>query len=174
MLHLARMSLMASKQSWASLKSSSPTAAHNWRTKRDRHELAFPFAALCHPATPLAMIELNCSADHACVTSARRWSIMAQREKLTEKLVRVAEPRAGIYQVFDEDVRGFSMRIFTSGSRHFTLDYRVKGRQRRADGRNGRSQPRANRPRRCAASMTMAVILWASGKPGWSPPASPI
>ncbi len=56
---------------------------------------------------------------------------MAQREKLTEKLVRAAEPRPGIYQVFDEDVRGFSLRIFSSGSRHFALDYRVKGRQRR-------------------------------------------
>ena len=56
---------------------------------------------------------------------------MAQREKLTEKLVRAAEPRAGIYQVFDEDVRGFSLRVFTSGSRNFTLDYRVKGHQRR-------------------------------------------
>ena len=56
---------------------------------------------------------------------------MAQREKLTEKLVRVAEPRAGIYQVFDEDVRGLALRVFSSGSRHFTLDYRVKGRQRR-------------------------------------------
>jgi hypothetical protein len=77
------------------------------------------------------MFELNCSADHACVTSTKRWSIMAQREKLTEKLVRAAEPRAGIYQVFDEDVRGFSLRIFSSGSRHFALDYRVKGRQRR-------------------------------------------
>ena len=56
---------------------------------------------------------------------------MAQREKLTEKLVKAAEPRAGIYQVFDEDVRGFSLRVFTSGSRNFTLDYRIKGRQRR-------------------------------------------
>jgi len=34
-------------------------------------------------------------------------------------------------RIFDEDVRGFSLRIFISGSRHFTLDYRVKGRQRR-------------------------------------------
>ena len=74
---------------------------------------------------PLAMFELNCSADHACVTSAKGWSIMAQREKLTEKLVRAAEPRTGIYQVFDEDVRGFSLRIFSSGSRHLALDYRV-------------------------------------------------
>jgi hypothetical protein len=42
--------------------------------------------------------------------------IIAQREKLTEKLVRAAEPRAGIYQVFDEDVRGFSLRIFSEYS----------------------------------------------------------
>ncbi|WP_255330020.1 Arm DNA-binding domain-containing protein [Paracoccus albicereus] len=111
---------------------------------------------------------------------------MAQREKLTEKLVRAVEPRAGIYQVFDEDVRGFSLRIFSSGSRHFALDYRVKGRQRRftigrwpewtvtAAREQAKSRRRANKPRHCAASLTMAVTRWASGKPGWRPPASPI
>ena len=57
--------------------------------------------------------------------------IIAQREKLNEKLVKAAEPCAGIYQVFDEDVRGLARRVFSSGGRHFTLDYRVKGRQRR-------------------------------------------
>lgn len=56
---------------------------------------------------------------------------MAQREKLNERLVKAAEPRASIYQVFDEGVRGFSLRVFPSGSRHFNLDYRAKGRQRR-------------------------------------------
>jgi hypothetical protein len=39
---------------------------------------------------------------------------MAQREKLTEKLVRAAEPRPGIYQVFEallhnSDGEGFTL-----------------------------------------------------------------
>ena len=102
---------------------------------------------------------------------------MAQREKLTEKLVRVAEPRAGIYQVFDEDVRGLALRVFSSGSRHFTLDYRVKGRQRRFTiGRWPEWTVTAAREqaKRCAASLMMAVIRSASGNPGWRPLASQI
>ena len=35
------------------------------------------------------------------------------------------------YQIFDTDVRGFSITIYPSGNRAFTLDYRVGGRQRR-------------------------------------------
>jgi integrase len=35
------------------------------------------------------------------------------------------------YQVFDTEVRGFSIRILRSGSRTFALDYRFAGRQRR-------------------------------------------
>ena len=56
---------------------------------------------------------------------------MTQREKLNERFVKAAEPRPSIYQVFDECVRGFSLRVFPSGSRLFNLDYRAKGRQRR-------------------------------------------
>ena len=56
---------------------------------------------------------------------------MRNREKLTEKLVRAAEPRARSWQMFDADVLGLSICIYPSGSRSFMFDYRVSGRQRR-------------------------------------------
>lgn len=56
---------------------------------------------------------------------------MAVRVKLTEKLVRAAEPRARDYQIFDDEIRGFAAVIYPSGSRAFALSYRHQGRQRR-------------------------------------------
>ncbi len=34
-------------------------------------------------------------------------------------------------QIFDTEVRGFSLRVLSSGNRCFVLDYRYAGRQRR-------------------------------------------
>ena len=56
---------------------------------------------------------------------------MVNRLKLNEKNVRDAENLGRDYQIFDTDVRGFSITIYPSGNRAFTLDYRVGGRQRR-------------------------------------------
>lgn len=56
---------------------------------------------------------------------------MRKREKLTEKQVRAAEPRAKSWQLFDADVLGLSICIYPSGSRSFMFDYRSSGRQRR-------------------------------------------
>ena len=56
---------------------------------------------------------------------------MRNREKLTEKLVRAAEPRLKAWQIFDTDVLGLSICIYPSGSRSFMFDYRATGRQRR-------------------------------------------
>lgn len=56
---------------------------------------------------------------------------MVNRLKLNEKTVREAEKLGRDYQIFDTDVRGFSITIYTSGNRAFTLDYRISGRQRR-------------------------------------------
>ncbi len=56
---------------------------------------------------------------------------MANRLKLNEKTVRDAENLGRDYQIFDTDVRGFSITIYPSGNRAFTLDYRIAGRQRR-------------------------------------------
>lgn len=56
---------------------------------------------------------------------------MPVRVRLTEKLVRGAEPRGDDYQIFDEEVRGFALVVYPSGGRAFTLSYRISGRQRR-------------------------------------------
>ncbi len=57
---------------------------------------------------------------------------MPERTKLTEKVIRDAEPVTGRdYQIFDTEVRGFAACIYRGGGRAFTLDYRHAGRQRR-------------------------------------------
>jgi len=56
---------------------------------------------------------------------------MVNRLKLNEKNVREAANLGRDYQIFDTDVRGYSITIYPSGNRAFTLDYRVGGRQRR-------------------------------------------
>lgn len=57
---------------------------------------------------------------------------MVNRQKLTEKVLRDAEPAEGRdYQIFDTDVRGFAACIYRGGGRAFTFDYRYAGRQRR-------------------------------------------
>ena len=56
---------------------------------------------------------------------------MVNRLKLNDKMLRDAELRARPYQIFDTEVRGFSVTVHPSGARTFTLDYRVSGRQRR-------------------------------------------
>ena len=56
---------------------------------------------------------------------------MAKRERLTEKLIKAAEAGKESLQIFDEEVRGFAVRIRPTGGRVFTLDYRMNGRQRR-------------------------------------------
>ena len=57
---------------------------------------------------------------------------MVNRQKLTEAIVREAEPAEGRdYQIFDTEVRGFAVCIYRGGGRAFTLDYRYAGRHRR-------------------------------------------
>ena len=57
---------------------------------------------------------------------------MVNRLRLNDKTVREQVPEPGRHvQVFDTEVRGFSVRILSSGNRCFTLDYRFAGRQRR-------------------------------------------
>jgi len=57
---------------------------------------------------------------------------MARRLKLSEKLLRDAEPTEGrSYQIFDAEILGLAARVQSSGARAFTLDYRFAGRQRR-------------------------------------------
>lgn len=57
---------------------------------------------------------------------------MRNRLKLNEKEVRDLEADKGRdYQVFDSEITGFAIRVYRSGNKAFTLDYRINGRQRR-------------------------------------------
>ncbi|MGO4917101.1 Arm DNA-binding domain-containing protein [Pseudogemmobacter sp. W21_MBD1_M6] len=57
---------------------------------------------------------------------------MSNTLKLNGKIIREAEPVQGRdYLIFDTEVTGFAIRIYRSGSRSFTFDYRFNGRQRR-------------------------------------------
>ena len=57
---------------------------------------------------------------------------MVKRLKLSEKLLRDAEPCQGnSYQIFDTEILGLAAKVQSSGTRTFTLDYRYAGRQRR-------------------------------------------
>jgi integrase len=55
---------------------------------------------------------------------------MSDRHRLTEKLVKSAETRAAEYRLFDEEVRGFGLVVYPSGSRGFVLLYRFANRKR--------------------------------------------
>ena len=82
-------------------------------------------------STPCAMLCLIEARIHACVSITAEGKQMANRLKLNEKTVRDAPNLGRDYQIFDSDVRGFSLTIYPSGNRTFTLDYRTGGRQRR-------------------------------------------
>ena len=57
---------------------------------------------------------------------------MVKRLKLSEKVLRDAEPLEGnSHQIFDTEVIGLAAKVQSSGTRAFTLDYRFAGRQRR-------------------------------------------
>jgi integrase len=57
---------------------------------------------------------------------------MGKRLKLSEKVLRNAEPLEGnSHQIFDTEVIGLAAKVQSSGTRAFTLDYRFAGRQRR-------------------------------------------
>ena len=63
---------------------------------------------------------------------------MVKRLKLNEKTVREAANLGRDYQIFDTDVRGFSVTIYPSGNRAFTLDYAGHGlRHRHVEPRSG-------------------------------------
>ena len=56
---------------------------------------------------------------------------MNKRVKLSERMVKSAQPREKDYHIFDEEVRGLSLCVYKSGNRAFAFSYRFKGRQRR-------------------------------------------
>lgn len=53
-------------------------------------------------------------------------------ERITQKLIEKLEvPESGNTILYDEDVRGFGVRVTSNGVRSFILNYRINGRERR-------------------------------------------
>src|SRR5690242_6982041 len=53
-------------------------------------------------------------------------------ERITSKLTETLEaPENGNTIVYDEDVRGFGVRVTSNGVKSFILNYRINGRERR-------------------------------------------
>ncbi len=144
-----------------------PSSAENSR----KQGVARFWRPSCHPPPP------RHPGRHACLDSqakprlmsdARRTEAMPERIKLTEKVLRDAEPVPGRdYQIFDTDVRGFAACIYRGGGRAFTLDYRHAGRQRRMTfgaGRNGRCRRRGSGPRKLRRESDAGADPWASAR----------
>ena len=51
--------------------------------------------------------------------------------KLTKRVVDAAESRSKDYVIWDDDLPGFGLRVFTSGKRSYVIQYRQGGRSRR-------------------------------------------
>ena len=53
-------------------------------------------------------------------------------QRITEAVVRSLEPpQKGNRRVYDEDIKGFGIRITANGAKSFVLNYYVDGRERR-------------------------------------------
>lgn len=51
--------------------------------------------------------------------------------KITKWIVEAAEPREKDYLIWDDELPGFGVRIFSSGKRSYVIQYRTRGRSRR-------------------------------------------
>jgi hypothetical protein len=51
--------------------------------------------------------------------------------KLTKRIVEATESRAQDYFIWDDELPGFGLRVFTSGKRSYLIQYRAEGRTRR-------------------------------------------
>ena len=51
--------------------------------------------------------------------------------KLTKRAIDAAEAGAKDYVIWDDELPGFGLRVFTSGKRSYVLRYRSAGRSRR-------------------------------------------
>jgi integrase len=57
--------------------------------------------------------------------------VVFKRIRLSEKVVKAAKPKGDDWQLYDDEVRGLALVVYPSGTRAFTLSYRIAGRPRR-------------------------------------------
>ena len=51
--------------------------------------------------------------------------------KITKRVVETAEAREKDYVIWDDELPGFGLRVFSSGKRSYVIQYRIRGRSRR-------------------------------------------
>src|SRR5260370_17822367 len=51
--------------------------------------------------------------------------------KITKRVVEAAEAREKDYVIWDDELPGFGLRVFSSGKRSYVTQYRIRGRSRR-------------------------------------------
>jgi len=51
--------------------------------------------------------------------------------KITKRVVEAAEAREKDYLIWDDELPGFGLRVFSSGKRSYVIQYRIGGRSRR-------------------------------------------
>jgi hypothetical protein len=51
--------------------------------------------------------------------------------KITKRIVEAAEVREKDYLIWDDELPGFGLRVFSSGKRSYVIQYRTRGRSRR-------------------------------------------
>src|SRR5258708_8638828 len=51
--------------------------------------------------------------------------------KITKRIVEAADAREKDYLIWDDELPGFGLRVFSSGKRSYVIQYRTRGRSRR-------------------------------------------
>jgi hypothetical protein len=51
--------------------------------------------------------------------------------KIAKRIVEAADAREKDYLIWDDDLPGFGLRVFSSGKRSYVIQYRTRGRSRR-------------------------------------------
>jgi hypothetical protein len=51
--------------------------------------------------------------------------------KITKRVVEAADARGKDYLIWDDELPGFGLRVFSSGKRSYVIQYRTRGRSRR-------------------------------------------